>query len=291
LHYGKGALYGLQFTYQGEGSQVVLNTVEIDPVTGAFRDVADALVMVGGGATYDGLSGFHQKKQIFYFATDYESTFVFGVNVTDGRLRPPIAIPFKFVDTITYDSGNNQILLHGELEDGSNILVTYPDVGPSKLLLNFTEWGFGTIYSTAVDNKNGVFYFAAYNATSEGFEIGFFFLATPSKVSRAWVDCGGKFYLNHLFYDSNGGAGRLVGVGYNATAEEYFFFEIVSGKCTTKSLNLDGIIIAATYDPTIFTLYLSYTGSAIIKYNTISRTISQLPIDGMLVDVQVSYKV
>jgi len=293
LSYGEAKVYGLVYETGGQGTQTILAVVDINITSGKSKPIAETTIYVGPSITLDGISTFDQKNQILYYATDYDSAFVFGVAVTSGDLRPPISVGAEVVESLDWDQTNNQLLIHGIWRDKSQAVVTYPANGPSKELVNFTDSGITTIYSTAVDNKKGVYYFASYNESTSIFEIGSFAIAAPKTITKFKFACGGTaFYApNHLFFDSN--SGKLLGIGYNETAKAHSYFEIIAGKCTPKPLALTGIVVSAAYDPTTTTLYLGYASDvgAIIIYDTTKHTFTQVTIEGVPLDVQVSFPI
>jgi len=292
VHNGSGALYGLITGFGGDSTQTVVLTVQVDPVTGNFTSIAENFIYVGSSATYDGISGFDQKNKYFYYATNFESAFVFGVDVIKGELLPPVSIGSEAVTSIDWDGTGNQLLINGLFLDESSAIFTLPYSGPSVELINFTTMGITTIYATVLDWKKDIYYLAFYNDTSSQFEIGTFALAKPTAIVTTSLGCGAAIAPDFLFYDSANGI--LLGIGFNSTALAYKYFEVVAKKCTVTDLKLTGIVTSATYDPTVTTLYLGYvdsSGSSMISYNRVKKTLSKVSTLYVLEDLQASYAV
>ena len=43
-------------------------------------------------ATYDGIATYDQKNNYFYFSSDYEASFVYGLDIATKEILPPISI-------------------------------------------------------------------------------------------------------------------------------------------------------------------------------------------------------
>jgi len=291
LDYARGNIYGL--VTGSTQTQTLLQTVLVSPTNGSFSLIAENIVYVGPSLTFDGISGFDQKRQILYYSTNYGNAFVFGLDVSKNALQPPISINANSIDSIEWDALNSQLLIAGTYADNSVAVVTYPTNGQSELLVNFTAQGIRDyIYGTTIDNKKGVYYFAFYDEAAEVFNIGSFPISSPKSITINKMNCGqGLLAANFIFFDS--GLGKIVGVGFNTTVKQYNYFEIVSNTCTVKSLGVTGIVTCATYDPTATTLYLGYTGdvNALLFYNTKTYTLTKVSTPTVLSDLQVSYTV
>lgn len=292
VHNGSGALYGLITGFGGDNTQTVVLTVQVNPVTGNFTSIAENFIYVGSSATYDGISGFDQKNKYLYYATNFESAFVFGVDVTKGELLPPISIGSEAVTSIDWDGTGNQLLIDGLFVDDSSAIFTLPTSGPSVELINFTAMGITTVYATVLDWKKAVYYLAFYNDSNSQFFIGTFSLAKPTTIATTSLGCGGNIAPDFLFIDS--ASGILLGIGFNSTALAYKYFEVVAKKCTVTDLKLTGIVTSATYDPTATTLYLGYVdndGSSLISYDRVKKVLSKVTTLYVLEDLQASYVV
>jgi len=266
--------------------------VQVDPITGNFTSIAENFIYVGSSATYDGISGFDQKNKFFYYATNFESAFVFGVDVIKGELLPPVSIGSEAVSSIDWDGTGSQLLINGLFIDDSSAIFTLPTSGPSVELINFTTMGVTTIYATVLDWKKAVYYLAFYNDTSSQFAIGTFSLAKPTTIATTNLGCGGNIAPDFLFFDS--ASGILLGIGFNSSALAYKYFEVIATKCTVTDLKLTGIVTSATYDPTTTTVYLGYvdnTGSSLISYNRLKKILSKVSTMYVLEDLQASYMV
>jgi len=290
FHCGDGALYGL--VTGATQTQTFLETVQVDPTTGNFTLLKTLIVYVGASLTYDGISGFDQKHNYLYYSTNFGNAFVFGLDVAAKSLIPPISVNALSIDGIEWDNLNSQLLITGTYQDNSQVIVTYPDAGNSKILLNYTTYGISNIYSSAVDSVKGVYYFAYFDPNAQVFNIGSFAISNPSTIAKTKLNCGtGLLAANFLFYDSN--LNKILGIGFNTTSKAYNYFEVVSGTCTVKPLGLPGIVTCVTYDPTVTTLYLGYTGdtNALLFFNSKTYALSKIATSNVLSDIQVSYKV
>jgi len=293
LNYGHGALYGIVPATSGEGSQTTLFTVEVDPSTGNFTKIAENIVYVGASGTINGLSTFDQVNQIIYFSTDYDSSYVFGVDVTNGDLVSPISISASYIATIKWDGTNSQLLITGNFPVGNQAIITLPETGPSEELLNYTQLGYDVYPPATIDQEKGVYYFAYFDDVTQVYNIGAFAIDTPDKIATAPLTCGSdptSFDPVAFFFDST--LGKLLGFAYNTTEDSYVYFEFTNGSCNVASFGLPGTVTCGTYDPTTTTLYLGYTsqsGNSLLILDTKTLTFTQVPTTGTLSDLQVSY--
>jgi len=299
FHYGSGTIYGLITVAGGNSTQTVLQTVQIDPNTGKFAMVARNIFYVGTSGTYEGISTFDQVNQNFFYATDFYTSFVLGVNVGSSKLLPPISIDANGVyanriTTIQRDRTHSQLLISGLYEDGSEALLALPDSGPTQLLFNFTTVGKGDVISSAVNDDNAVYYFAHSNAT--GFFLSAFAINEPEVTATIKFDCE-ALEPTHFFY-SSAGVPKLIGVGRNVTTNDPVYFEVGGGgstACSFRSLSLkNAIISSASFDPTTSSLYMAFAvpsaGFLIYVYNTDSHVIAnKIPLSTPVTALEVSY--
>jgi len=225
-------------------------------------------------------------------ATDFTTSFVFGVAVATNKLLPPISINANHITSIERDNVNAQLLITGIYQDGSEAIITFPDNnGKTEILINFTTQGIPSVYSTAIDNVNAVFYFSYFDNTAQVYNLASFAIKNPAQITTNKLSCGNLLAANHFFYDST--LSKIAGIGFDITAKVFNYFEVVAGACTTKALGLTGVVTSATYDPTASTLYFGFVGTNTVLYsfNTKTYTLSKVTVAAVLSDVQVSYKV
>jgi hypothetical protein len=292
LHSVQGTLYGIITDFEGNNTQTVVLTVQVDPATGAFTRVAENFVYVGSSATYDGIAGYDQQKNYLYYSSDFESAFVYGVDVTKGEILPPISINSESVNSIEWDGKNQQLLILGEFQDHSAAVYTFPYVGPSVELINFTAQGIPIPQTTYLDWGKGIYYLIYYSTAKSQYYLVQFPISNAASLQSTPLNCGNAFSPDYLFLDSTSGV--LFGVGFNATGKLYKYFTIKGTTCSVVDVGLTGIVTAATYDPTSHMLYLGYasTGNALLTLDiTTLKVISKPSTLRVLEDLQVSYKV
>jgi len=286
---GLGDLYGIVTDFEGDETQTVVLTVRVDPTTGNFTKISENFIYIGSSATYDGIAAYDQKNNYLYYSTDFESSFVFGIDVTKAELLPPISIGSEAVTSIDWDGTNQQLLINGFFADQSSAIFTFPYAGPSVELINFTTKGISAAEATYLDWKKGIFYLAYYDGTQ--YQLGSFPIATPATISSAPLGCGAGLAPEFLFGDSATSA--LIGIGYNGTAKSYRYFTVVNKVCKVYDVGLTGIITAATYDPTKGLVYLGYVddvGSSMVTLNAATMKVaSKIATVRVLEDLQVTY--
>jgi len=290
VHDGEGKVFGIILAEGGNGTQTLLEVVQIDTSTGKTTIVAQTIIYVGMSIVYNGISGYDQNHQRLFFSTNFLGDYVYVVDTSKGASLPTISVGGSFINSIVYNNAGDQVLIDTLYADKSEAIVAIPyDPNSStKLLVNLTTLGIGSVYDTTLDSKTGTYY-AIYDKASQ-FYLASFSLLTPTKVTTVAITCGTTpFAPNHVFYDSVGG--RLLGIGFNSGTKVYDYFEIVSSKCSTRPTGLPGTVSCAGYDPTSSILYFGYLGqsAALVLYDTHKYTLTQVSLTVTLSDIQISY--
>jgi hypothetical protein len=57
---------------------------------------------------YDGISAFDQKNSIFYYTADFESSFLFAIDVHNASLLPPLSISADYVSQYVGERGEGE---------------------------------------------------------------------------------------------------------------------------------------------------------------------------------------
>jgi len=287
-----GALYGILTGGGGNGTQTNVYTVAIDTTTGNFTIVAENFVNIGDSATYDGISAFDQKNEYLYYVTDFGSAFVFGVDVKNGLVRPPISTGAMGITAIEYDAGNEQLLLTSIYNETTNeaYIISFPSdpSKSSKIVFNFTQHGVdaNSVYRQTIDPSTDVYYLIYYGS---GLQLGQFTISDPNSFKSVAFPCAGgdPIYINYDIKQA-----KFVGLMMNQKGTDYIYYEIADNKCTEINLKLGGIVTAVTYDPTATSLYFSWAtneGSAVEVYDTSSHQLSSFAVDDVLEDIEVAY--
>jgi hypothetical protein len=287
------SLYGIVTTVAANETQTVVYTVSIDPKSGNFTFVGENFVNIGDSATFDGICGFDQKNEYLYYATDFESSFVFGMDVSNGQIRPPISAGALSTNAILYDQLNEQILLTLGY-NGSGAIISFPSSpsAGSQEVYNFTSIGIlpTDIFCQAIDNSKGVYYFVYYKGSS--LNLGSFTISAPTDFKTTAWTCSDKNVPIFIDYDVT--LAKFVGISTSTKGSDYYYYEIVNGKCDEKNLKLGGIVTCVTYDPTETALYFGYAtneGAALEIYNASSHQLSAVPTSDVLEDIQAAYSI
>lgn len=289
-------LYGITTSFGASNTQTLLQTVIVDIKYGNFTVLTQNVVYVGSSKSTDGISTFDQKNQRFYYATNFNSDFVYAVNVTDGDLLAPISVASVGITTLDWDFGNNQLLVNAYFSATSNMLITIPfdPTLPSKRLIDLTQAGLTTIRATTIDYYNELYYVVYENQTSQITYVASFYLYNPKNITTAKLSCAtGPFYPTRMFFDYK--AKIIRGIGYDITAKVYNYYEYApsTGTCTTKPIGLPSIV-SATYDPTTNTLYMGHAAAAgasdLLVYDASKYVlVNTVPTAHLLSDVAISY--
>jgi len=286
-------LYGIVTVLGGGGTQTNVITVQVDLHTGNFTYLSTNFVNIGDSATYDGISGYDQKDNILYYASDFGSAFVFAVDTAANANGPPISIGADGLQSIVYDSVNQQMLFTG-LYGNSCLLVSFPS-DPSQqsiIVLNYTTIHLNPndIFAQTMNTVTGDYTVIFNDGT--GLAIGWFNVGdAESSFQYSAMDCKPELYPTYVQFDAK--LNKFVGVGSNTYGTDYYFFEYAGGKCTTVDLKLKtGAITANTYDPTTYTLYISYTdnsGAYLYMVDSSTHKVAHIVTEDVLEDIEVSY--
>jgi hypothetical protein len=280
-------IFGITVEFAANNTETIITTVSVDPISGDFTVIIDNFVYIGGSATYDGISTFDQKKNRLYYTPDYESSFVYSVDVATPSLLPPISINADFVQSIVWDRTNAQLLVTGIYPNQSVAIVAVPDNGPAVELLNLTMYGISAPRAAALDWSIGRYYMI-YNSTE--LSLASFSVNNVINLKTTPFPCGQSIFPIYLAVDVQ--LNKLIGISLNKKGT-YEYFEIFNGKCTTNNLNLIGIITCSSYDPVAHKLYMGYVGSKgtfLYVYSTSTYALTSVPTPSFLADIEVTFQ-
>jgi len=292
------SLYGIVQWFGANDTQVQNYLIEIDPTSGNWTNITDTFDSIFFSFDNLGISGYDQENQIFYYATNFDASFIYRADTQTGENLPPLATASTMVLSIVNDQINDQMLFNG-IYGNDSLIVTIPTnpARGSEIFFNFTEVGISVygVVSTVVDNVAGTFYVlylpvVAVNVTAS---LGQFPLAdpSPSKFTNITWPCG-KYLPDFLAYDST--LQKFVGI--HSEGYVYHYLEVTSDglKCTITPLGefLEGLETACTYDPTTTNLYFSYVtsfGTQLGIYNVVTYELSHLWIRNDLLEIEAAY--
>jgi len=291
----QAALYGIVTGATGNETQSITYTVQVDSKTGNFTFLAENFLEIGDSAMYDGISAFDQTRGYLYYASDFESAFVFGVDVAKKQLRPPISISADGILSILYDHTYERLLITGQFGPSNAAIFTLPSnssIG-SELFFNFTSQSIAAadILTQTVSYDTSTYFYVIKN--NSDLLLGHLTLDNPTWVKPGAFPCSALYIPFFISYDKN--LTKFIGLSTNAKGSDYFYFEISStGKCGVSDLKLrGGLVTCTTYDPTATTLYFSYVdddGSYLQVFNTVAHKMTQVNTPDVLSDIEASYQ-
>jgi hypothetical protein len=264
-----GTLYALVSVFQGL-SQISVYTVAVDTTTGNWSDpLLQNLVYLDFSLTFDGISAFDTTNSIYYYATDWPAPLVYAADLTSGCLKAPISVGADSIANLIYDTTGQQLLVTGFFGNDTLIVnFSYDYNLRSDVVFNITEHGIFA-YCHTLDSVNGIYYII-YGDTDGGAYLGYFPLSNPSNFSSTPLNCDGVS-PEYMYYDAK--LGKFVGIAYNDG--QYYYFEMVNGKCWTHAfLLIEPGFMDYTYDPSETSLYFSYfcaEGEFLGVYNAVTH--------------------
>lgn len=281
-------LYGVvtEFTL----TETLLWTVEFDGF-GNVRNVTEDVVYAGASATVDGISTFDKTGQRYFWATDFESTFVYSVDVKRKQFLPPLDVGASSIISLNYDAVKQRLLV---LFEGRNaIYLGEYGVGTFRIVFQLpTQFNSHYIMTSSLDELRQRYYLVADVGSTPKYEVAVFDLMTGKLLSQVPLDnttCG-DFYPQYFFFDP--ASGNLLGAAEEfANSKIYYFYTVLNptrGTCVKTALAIPtGIVTCWTYDPKNSLLYLADatdSGAFLLNYNTKTRTMSSpLLVKGYLV--------
>eukprot|EP01112_Ceratiomyxa_fruticulosa_P001928 TRINITY_DN12079_c0_g1_i1.p1 TRINITY_DN12079_c0_g1~~TRINITY_DN12079_c0_g1_i1.p1 ORF type:complete len:317 (-),score=40.67 TRINITY_DN12079_c0_g1_i1:41-991(-) len=293
----RGKLYGLISDFSNNYTTTTLNIVEVDTNTGNFTYLMEAFAYLGSSLTYTGISTFDQKRGNLYFSDNFESHFIFSVNVDTPALGFPISIPTIWVQSIVYDYQRDNIYVVAGFETLNYTVLVYLmqislNGGLCGMLLNMTEVGIGFLYGqSTMDYTTGTYYLIADTSFAS------FNVENPTDVTTATVLCN-DFSTVFLGYDYK--TDSLIGVGLGTKRQIYAFlrFDISSSEvtCTATKIafGVEGLAMSYSFDPTEEILYIGFApnpgGNELAIYDINANTVTMKKTPWILADIQVTYQ-
>jgi len=233
-----------------------------------------------------------KKNKVFYFATNYLSSFVYVADVANKKLLAPIVTGLTFVNNINWDPSTNSIFIDGyfQSEDNSKYYTIFQYNTLDGSLRSIATFTNQVLVESTVDWKNGLYYFTDSSSLytlqiSNGFNI------TTAPVNCS--DANTSYFIGYLYYDNVNL--QLIGAGRDTNSIlSYGYFTLSSkGSCKVTLLDLpQGVVLSHAFDPVNQNLYLGYAGPiALFTCDVKSGNLTQLDLSIYLNDVAVTFKV
>jgi len=271
----KTYLYGIITDVEGDGTETIVHTVQIDPTNAQWMRIVKNFVYVGGSGTYDGISGFDSDKEVLYYATDFSTPFLYSSDLKNQLLLAPISLGFTSVLTIDYDSKLQRLLIYGALKDGYGLVSYSTAGGKAALLSRLAEYK--SVASTIVDSENQLYYVIGTNTTTWNF--GVIDLADPDSLKASFnLKCNFtypySFELNTLYYDSD--TQNLLAVAVSNSGSLAYWIAVIpidgQGSCIAYPMKpkVFGIGTCFTYDQVTKMLWFGFAPngpSQLIQYD------------------------
>jgi hypothetical protein len=271
-------LYALVTETGGGGSQVNMYTVSVDTTTGNWSDpIVENFVYIFESITFDGISAFDSSRSIYYYATDWPAAFVYGTDLINKQLLPPIYVGATQVSEIAYDHATDQLFITGLFGTQYYMMnVSYTSDMPTSVVLNYTEKDIQFSYCHTIDASKAIYYIVYFNGANQ-LMMGQFPTNNPSNFTSAPLHCQG-ISPEYIAYDVK--LGKYVGIGFGHGI--YYYYEIVNGKCWTHSfLIINPGFMDMVYDYDATTLYFSYfcaEGDFLGIYEVTNHTFTTFPM-------------
>jgi len=271
-------------------------TVRIDTATGAFTNLVENFLYVGGSATYDGISDLDQSTGVYYYSTDFATPFIYSSNVLTSTLLPTISTAATVVLNIHHDDNNKRILSLQSEKSGFLNLVSLPTTlsAPGKAFLVTTFPGSVSqdlvLASAFVDSTQNFYMIAGNTSNNTGYFLSTFNVQNPSNFQSVIINpttCPSgltkDLFIQYVQFDSN--VKQLVaGVEqFINNALRYWIYLIQpTGSCVAKMINMpvQGIVTCWSYDQNIRTMYFG------IAPNGLPRVIA-VNVDSMAITMNV----
>jgi len=281
-------LYATTTVFRGS-TDIVVQSVQVES-DGTLTPLFDDLIYFGGAATINGISALDQKNKVFYFVTDYLTSFVYAADVENKKLLAPLITNLQQVNNLNWDSTRNALFIDGtENQNNKTYYQVYQYNTDDGTLFNVASVYNVNLYHSTIDTKNALLYF-----TDEVklYSLSLLNPTSPTGVNISCSDATGAYIISYLYYDNV--HQQLIGLGLSPSpALHYGFFHIsATGACKVTSLELpNGIALSQAYDPVSQILYLGYIGpTSLVTYNTVSGNLTSLAVNSFLNDIEVVFK-
>eukprot|EP00026_Physarum_polycephalum_P011753 Phypoly_transcript_11996.p1 GENE.Phypoly_transcript_11996~~Phypoly_transcript_11996.p1 ORF type:complete len:344 (+),score=68.02 Phypoly_transcript_11996:68-1033(+) len=286
-------LWGVVLNGNEEGVEV--DTATVDPTSGEIKNQMEVFRYLGGAAMYDGCSVLDTKNQVLYFAVDFQSSFIFAVDIKNNQILPPISIPGDtYVSHLAWDEKEGRLFALAGFGPVNAYVIMFAADGslPTTAIANLSSPGYRYFEFAAYDWSNQNYYFSYYSNYTQ--YVGYFPVDGSFDDRKSFqISCPfSNTTLHHLYYDNtHSNLIAIVDIGNN----EFFFLTMdpTGGSCVSAPLNMgtSPIIMAATYDTSKLILYISvaYNGgnSMVYTYDVQSKQLSSVVVNNALSDIQI----
>jgi len=290
-------IYATVQSFSANGTQAVLQTVKVDPVSGAVTFILPEIRYVGGGAMKNGISAFDQQKNHLYYAPDIGSDYVYAVDVVQPSLLPILTVNALDSIGIDHDDVNGQLLFIGLYANGTIALFAIPDdsTKSSTLLLNLKTYSVASVGGTALDSSNSL-YVSFVSGNANQYQIGkVSYGSSPATWTTSPFACSNSGTIAPVFLFYVASISGFRGLGVDSSSGSFVFFE-TAPKCTTvklAGLSTSNAVTSASYDPTANIIYFGYqtgTGVGLGIFDAVKQSVNLVSTKYLLTNVQVSYK-
>jgi len=275
LFAAKTNLYGIITDVEGDYTETVVHTIQIDPTNAKWIRIVKNFVYVGSSGTYDGISGFDSDNEVLYYATDFSTPFLYSSDLKNQLLLAPIALGFTSVLTIDYDSQIKRLLIYGFLKDGHGLMSYSTSGGKAVMLSSLPEYT--SIASTIVDSEKQLYYVIGTNSSTWNF--GVIDLNNPDSLKSSFnLKCNFSFpysfELNALYYDSD--TQNLLAVAVSNSPSLAYWLAVIpidgKGSCIAYPMqpSIFGIATCFTYDQVTKMMWFGFApngASKLIQYD------------------------
>jgi len=286
-------MWGVAMAGNEEG--VEIDAVTVDLSSGIVKPQIKTFRYLSGAAMYDGCSVLDQKNQVLYYAVDFQSSFIFAVDIKNNALLPPISIPGDtYVSHLAWDEAKGRLFALAGFGQVVAYVFSFATDGrlPTQLVANLSSPGYRYFEFAAYDWSKTNYYFSFYSNYTQ--YVGYFNIASFDTLKTFQITCPfSNATLRHLYYDNaHSTLTALVDTGPN---NFYFLTLSPTGTdcaATPVDLGTNAIPLAATYDTNKMILYISvgYNGGQpmLYTYNVQTKQITSVVTSNLLSDIQIS---
>jgi len=271
-----GDLY-IVVTEVSDGDILEVYTLKLDingnteKVTGNFK------YLTGISETEDGISVFDQDKDIMYYTTDTDSTFVYSMDVNAKTLLPPISLGARGIIKMNYDTDEKRIIF--TIRNYNNLLsmISYSTMKSGYFSLNtlISRFDVDMYVDGTLDAFHQYYYMVYANLSAFGiakFSTG----SVNAPITTTVLQCGvTNLVVNYIIYDPV----RLTLFGVGSTFSPSLKYHLLTihpttFKCSTSMIKTAefGIATAYSYNPKTHLLYVGWAPNGPGKFYTVDIT-------------------
>jgi len=154
-----GQIYGSYVS--ATDSETIMWTASVDMDTGAMSNITEVEVFGGSSLTYDGISAYDAKNNIYYWTNDYETPLLYAVSTTSMLNLPVSDLYVQSISRIVVNQKTSEVVLAVYQSNLTRVLAqSYP---PGNLRVLSSNFPYSEILGITYDSDSDTLVFLVFS--------------------------------------------------------------------------------------------------------------------------------